>query len=174
MKQIPSISQKFSILQKPSLLQINNEKFLKQVRILISILNIIFFGLSIPILIIGILYVTVNQYIYSFTEFNVNLACGFLISIGCLVFVLSILNIVLANINLNNQTIFYTIIISIAFITVLFLILLIIGIWGLNDSTHQYRLEKEVRRNLMTSMSKYDPLAINKYETVTLNWLQRK
>ncbi len=174
LKPIPTISQKFSILQKPSILQINNEKFFIRTRILTTILNVILFGLSIPILILGILYLTVNQYLYSFTEFNVNLACGFLLGIGALVFILTIMNIVLANLNLRNQTIFSTVLISIAFITVLFLILLIIGCWGLNVSDHKYKLEKEVRRNLVASISKYDEFAVNKYETVIINWLQTK
>ena len=171
---VPTISQKFSILSKPSILQINNENFFNQTRILTTILNVILFGLSIPIIVLGILYLTVNQYLYSFTEFNVNLACGFLISIGALVLILSVVNIVFVNLNLQNETIFTSVIVSIAFMTVLFLILLIIGCWGLNVSDHKYQLEKEVRTNLMSAIKRYDELAVNKYETIIINWLQKK
>ena len=76
--------------------------------------------------------------------------------------------------NLQNETIFTSVIVSIAFMTVLFLILLIIGCWGLNVSDHKYQLEKEVRTNLMSAIKRYDELAVNKYETIIINWLQTK
>jgi hypothetical protein len=140
----------------------------------------------------GILYLTVDFYQYTFSEFNTTVVAAILVSFGVVIANLALVNILLLlillcrenskypdddykNRNSNSKSSFYMgILITFCsgLILILFIILLAIGIWGLvlysNGS-----LNSEVRNNFINAIRNYVIGGIND-QTQKIDWLQSK
>ena len=138
----------------------------------------------------GILYLTVDFYQYTFSEFNTTVVTAILVSFGVVIANLALVNILLLlillcrenskypdddykNRNSNSKSSFYMgILITFCsgLILILFIILLAIGIWGLvlysNGS-----LNSEVRNNFINAIRNYVIGGIND-QTQKIDWLQ--
>jgi hypothetical protein len=165
-------------MNKPSILKksrsINDEqKYPRSVQILTSIINMVYFGLGIAMLAVGILYLSVYKYDYSFTSFNPTLMSGIFISFGIIIMALAILNIVL--IQLNQNKIFLIVIgISSLSILVLFIVVISLSIWGLSiqGTDVQGSLSNEARLNILHAIKNFDYNSPNQYENKAINYLQ--
>lgn len=144
-------------------------KVWKKTRILLLAANLIIFSISLLLIIIGIIYLSIYFYAYSFTTFTTTLVAGLFIAIGALSALLTFANLGLAFTNRN-----YLALSSVAFICVMYLVLLAIGIWGVSISTssQQYVLNENVRQNYLLTVNAYDEKNLNKYETKKIDWLQ--
>lgn len=139
----------------------------RQSRILIYIINMIYFALSILVFTVGIVYLTGFMYDYSLTIYSTTLIAGIFVAVGTLVAALAILNVVIMNV--NKQVIVLAI--SVALL-VLFLILLGFGIWGVVANYDNDSLAEEVRKDLEQTLRGYQETEYYKYETKKINWVQ--
>lgn len=161
---------------KPSILKktrtINDEqKYPKSIQILTSIINMIYFGLGIAMLAVGILYLSIYKYDYSFTSFNPTVMGGIFVSFGVIIMTLAILSIVLIQLN-RNKTLFIVLAASSVSILVLFIILISLGIWGLSVQGSSDSLSNEARKNILHGIKNYDYNSPKQYENMEINWLQ--
>jgi uncharacterized protein YacL len=136
----------------------------KRARTLINVANMLFFGFSVVLIIVGILYLTLFRYEYTLTTFSITLIASFFLAVGVLVFVLSIANAV--SIYRNEKKI---ILLASLIILVLFFVLLGIGIWGLAANSTDGLLN-ETKRNIQDTMRNYDEKNTAKYETRKIDW----
>ena len=139
-------------------------------QILTCITNMIYFGLGIGMLVIGFLYLSVYKYEFSFTKFHPTLMSGIFISFGLLIITMAILNIIF--IQLNQRIMFFLIAIFSVVILILFIIILSLGIWGLDISTNSNSLTSEARSKMLQTIKFYDYNDAKAYETLAMNWLQ--
>jgi len=142
--------------------------------------------------VIGILYLTVDFYQYTFSEFNPTVVAAILIPFGVVIAILALVNILLLQIllcrenskyadddyknrNSNSKSSFYMgILISFCsgFILILFIILLAIGIWGLALYSNG-SLNSEVRHNFINAIRNYVINGSND-QTKKIDWVQSK
>ena len=146
----------------------NNESG-KRSKILIFIINMVYFALSILLLTVGILYLSGFGYAYTFTRFSPTLVGALFVAVGVIVGILSILNVVLMN--MNRQLLVFA---SSIVILILFLMLVGIGIWGIAVSTDQDSLVREIKWDLQLTLRYYDERSIDRWETRKIDWLQQR
>ena len=149
----------------------NEEKNPKSIQILTGLINMIYFGFAIAMLVIGLLYLTIYKYQYSFTRFNLTMMSGICITFGVLIIVSAILNIVLIQLNRKKQLLI-VLAVSSLLIFCLFLIIFALAIWGLALQSDDDSLSKEIRANILYSIKNYDNNSPQQEETAQMNWLQ--
>ena len=139
-------------------------------QILTCIVNMIYFGLGIAMLAIGILYLTVYKYEYSFTSFHPTLMSGIFITFGFLIVIMAILSIIFML--LSRKPFLFLIVIFSFVILAFFIVLLALGIWGLAVDGDSNALAAEARSKMLQTIKYYDYNDANTYETRAINWLQ--
>lgn len=143
---------------------------LKQSKLLVYIINMIFFAFSIIMLVVGILYLSGFRYDYSFTRFSTTLVAALFISFGVIILLCSVLNAV--SIHMNKKM--FIVMVSSCVILILFLTLLAIGIWGLAVSADENTLSEEIKLGLVDAIKRYDERNPYRYETKQVDWLQQR
>jgi hypothetical protein len=146
----------------------NNESG-KRSKILIYMINMVYFALSILLLVVGISYLTVFGTEYPLTRFSTTMCGAVFIVVGTFVGLLSILNVVFMN--ANRQTLVF---VASVVIFILFIGLLAIGIWGCVVNSDQDSLSEEIRWDLMQTMRYYEERSYERYETRKITYLQTK
>lgn len=136
----------------------------KQNSLINNVINMICFGMSIILVIIGILYLTGFKFDYSFNHFSPTLIAGLFVGLGLFVFILSICNILL--IQVNRQ---FFLFISFLLIVLVFLALLAIGIWGLVAAEDNNFIE-EARQNMNEQFVLYNERETDNYNTRKIDW----
>lgn len=136
-------------------------------RIVNMLFSTVLFGLGLLFLIVGIIFVTVYYYPYSFTNFSTILCAGLFIAFGSVVMIIAVINIILVRLE-RNQLVILTTFVAL----VLFIILLIIGIWGLIATTSN-SMSYEVRQNMQDTISNYDQSNMYHFSTQKINWVQQ-
>lgn len=139
----------------------------KNTRIVNMLFSTVLFGLGLLFLIVGIIFVTVYYYPYSLTNFSTILCAGLFIAFGSVVIIIALLNIVLVRLE-KNQLVILTTFVAL----VLFIILLIVGIWGL-IATLSNNMSYEVRQNMQDTISNYDQSNMYHFSTQKINWIQQ-
>lgn len=141
---------------------------LRKTRLLIYIFSTIIFGISALLFIVGILYLTVYFYKYSFTAFSTTLCAALYITFAGLLLIIIGLNVFLIRSGRNHLVILTTI-----GPIILFIVLLAIGIWGSSVSSSD-DLSLTIRRNIRETTMYYNENNPNDYATAKIDWLQRK
>lgn len=146
-----------------------DQRVLTKSRMLISAINMLFFGISLLLFIIGIFFLTIYMYDFAFTEFNTTLVAGLFIGLGVIVIALTIINLILVQSGRNQ-----VVLLSSTLIVLMFMALLGIGIWGLAVSTDEDNLRESVRNNILNAIGRYDETKKYRYETMKIDWLQER
>jgi hypothetical protein len=131
------------------------------------VISSLLFAIGLLFLIVGVLYVTVYYYPYSFTPFSTNLCAGLFITFGSICIIIAVVNIISIRADRSQLVPLTTLI---AF--VLFVILLIIGIWGLIASLNT-GLSYTVRENMQETIRNYDQSSPSNFATAKINWVQQ-
>ena len=146
------------------------------IHIITYFINIIYFGLGVAMFVIGVLYLTVYFYEYSFSAFNPTLVAAFFVPFGIVIAFLAVVNIFCLQLKnfLKHTCPNITLTISSSFILILFIVLLGIGVWGLTVYTDNKSLVNEVRSSLI-----YAGRHTNYFEKADkhkkeLDWLHQK
>lgn len=135
-------------------------------RQLIYVFLTVLFGLSVLLFIVGLLYLTVFFYRWSFIEFSTTICAALFISFGGTLIIMIILNGIMVRAD-RFQFVLLTPLVSFAF----FGTLLGIGIWGLAVS-HDPRLSDEVRRRILETMRFYVESVPSNEATRKIDWMQ--
>lgn len=148
--------------------QSNSDVGLKRLRLLIYLFCGLLFGLSLLLLIVGIIYLSIYFYQYSFTEFSTTLVAALFVTFSGLIIIIIGANIFLALTSRIQIVLFTTI-----FVLLLFLVLVGIGIWGLVISVGYDDLSSLVKQNILDTVKIYDPTQPNTCQaTSKIDWLQ--
>ena len=139
----------------------------KNTRVVNMIFATILLGLGLLFLIVGIIYCTVYYYPYSFTTFSTILCAGLFIAFGSVVIIIAGINILLVRME-KNQLVLLTTFVAI----ILFVILLIVGIWGLVATTSN-NMSYEVRNNMQYTIMNYDQTNSYNLATAKIDWVQQ-
>jgi len=97
----------------------------KLVQLLTTALNLFIFGLSVALFIVGILYLSVFYYKYSFSSFNPTTVAAIYVSFGFCIGFFSLANVICVNIETKRKSLFLAL--SSFAIIIFFVILLAIG-----------------------------------------------
>ncbi|RNA23401.1 CD151 antigen-like protein [Brachionus plicatilis] len=145
----------------------NGSKLSAKNRLINNVINMVCFGMSLILIIIGILYLTGFKFDFSFNQFSPTLIAGLFIGLGIFVFILSICNIFL--IQLERQIVLF---LSFLLIILVFLALMAVGIWGLvaSDETNLY---EETKQTMNQEFRLYDERKIEDYYTLKIDWTQQ-
>jgi hypothetical protein len=144
-----------------------DEKINRKTRYAIWAVNALIFSISLTLIVIGVLYLTVYLYPFSFTSFSISLVAGLFIAIGVCVLFLCGFNLILTQKNRNKLVLVNT-----ALIVILYGVILAIGIWGLYLSSYRYMVKESIMKNILQTLNGYDEKQVHKYETMKINWLQ--
>ena len=156
-------STKISNLYEGENSKVNQIKYLKQFNYLF---NMIIFGFGISLLILGMLFLTIYGYKYSFNNISVTLIASILIGISLLLIPMA----VISNTNGLNRII-YLIIVLITFL--LFILLLVFGVLALTNLTND-SLVDTVTSNMMNAFKKYDRSYSDSYQNKDVDYLQEE
>jgi hypothetical protein len=140
----------------------------KKSKLIIYLVNMIYFGIAILLFVVGITYLTGYRYDYSFTTFSTTFISGIFVAFSIILVGLAVLNVV--SVQSGRQLI---LIISSFIMLLFFIALFIIAIWGLVASTRD-NLDDEVRENMYTTARKYDERDSYRFETLKMDWLQSR
>lgn len=142
---------------------------IKTTSILINITNAVLFGIGLTLFIIGILYLTVYRYEYSFTIFSIDLLAGIFLSVGCILCLLGLGGMFLLKpLGRPVHSILYAVCIFI-----FFLLVFILGVIGLSMNNNGEFLS-ENRASMLLIARKYDESNIHGHNTKKINWLHRR
>lgn len=144
----------------------------KSIRItsyLITVNNVLLFGIGLTLFILGILYLTIYRYSYSFTIYSIDLLAGVFLAVGCTLCSLGISGIFLLK-PLGRPV--YSILFA-TLIFILFLFIFILGVIGLSMKNNE-EFMLQTRENMMKSAKKFDESNKYSHETRKINWLHRK
>lgn len=159
-----NLRQKFS---KNDSSKSNDSKEQRQYRLINNTLNMICFGMSIILVIIGILYLTSFKFEYSFNQFSPTLIAGLFVGLGLFVLILTICNIFLIQL---DRPIF--LLVSFLLIALVFLALVNVGIWGLVVS-EETSLYEETKKSMNEQFKLYDERKKENYYTMKIDWIQQ-
>jgi hypothetical protein len=167
-------------LNHPNPIDINREKVhkieshnqdalsFKKSKLIIYLVNMIYFGIAILLFVVGITYLTAYSYDYSFTAFSTSFISGIFIAFSIVLIALATLNVI--SVQSGRQTI---LIISTFVMLIFFVALFCIAIWGLVASTRD-NLNDEARDNMLSTVRRYDERDQNRFETLKFDWLQTR
>lgn len=144
-------------------------KFYRLTSILIKICNSLTFGLGLTLFIVGVLYLTLYRYEYSFTVYSIDLLAGIFISVGAITGAMGICGIFFIR-PLGRPV---TSILFSAFIFIFFLLLFILGVIGLSMNNNGEFLNQN-RLNMIATAKKFDESNQYGHLTKKMNWLHRR
>ena len=129
-----------------------------------------FFGIDILLFVIGILYLSVYYYAFSFAAFSTTVIASIFIAFSVVLAGLVFLNAFAMH---NNMQLLLVIC---SLLSVLLLIALFaVGLWGCVDSSDE-RLERELRANILTAIKAYNVISSSgsEYANRAVDWLQSR
>ncbi|CAF0994961.1 unnamed protein product [Brachionus calyciflorus] len=144
-------------------------KSIRTTSIIINITNAILFGIGLTLFIIGILYLSIYRYEYSFTIFSIDLLASIFLSVGCILCLLGLCGVFLLK-PLGRPV--YSILYAIG-IFLFFLLIFILGVIGLSMNNNGAFLNQN-RVNMLATMNKFDESNQHGHNTKKINWLQKK
>lgn len=144
-------------------------KSIKLTSYLINGNNLLLFGIGLTLFTVGILYLTIYRYSYSFTIYSIDLLAGIFLSTGCILSGLSVCGIFLLK-PLGRPV--YSILFAVI-IFVFFLLIFILGVIGLSMNNND-EFMTQTRENMMKTAKKYDESNVRGHETKKINWLHGK
>lgn len=144
-------------------------KSIKITSYLINGNNLLLFGIGLTLFTVGILYLTIYRYSYSFTIYSIDLLAGIFLSVGCILCGLSVSGIFLLK-PLGRPV--YSILFALI-IFVFFLLIFVLGVIGLSMNNND-EFMTQTRENMMKTAKKYDESNVHRHETKKINWVHRK
>ncbi|RNA23400.1 tetraspanin-9 [Brachionus plicatilis] len=144
-------------------------KSIKITSYLITVNNLLLFGIGLMLFIVGILYLTIYRYRYSFTIFSIDLLAAVFLSVGCVLCALAISGIfMLKPLGRPVFSILYAVLVFF-----FFLFIFILGVIGLSMKNND-QLMTQTRENMMKTAKKFDESNMNGHQTRKINWVHRR
>ena len=147
----------------------DSAKSFRKTKLIFYLVNMLFFGVSVLLFVVGISYLTIYRYDYSLTIFSTTLIAGIFIAFSVVLFVLSFLNVIFIQTSRRRA-----LSASLGGVLLVLVVLLAFGIWGLATSSNRDYLNDEVRLDLMQTFQQYNERRTDKFETMKIDWVQTK
>ena len=147
----------------------DNEGRYKLTSNLIKLTNVSIFGLGTMIFIIGVLYLSIYRYEYSFTTFSIDLMAGIFVALGIVLSLFAFLSIlVMSPFGRPSSSLLFA-----GFVFLSFILLFILGVIGLSMNGNGEFLTYN-RNNIFYTAREFNEQIHYKHATKKINWLQRK
>lgn len=147
----------------------NNADDYKTTFLLIKLTNLSLFGLGLVLFVIGVLYLTIYRYEYSFTIFSIDLMAGIYVAVGALLGIVSIIGIMtMSPLGKPVIAIFIGLVVAVCLI-----VLFVLGVIGLSLNGNGELLTQN-RNNMFYTAREYNELLPYLHSTKKINWLQTK
>jgi hypothetical protein len=137
--------------------------------ILLNLIKMSLIGLGLVLFVVGILYLSIYRYPYSFTVFSIDMMAGIFVAVGvCLVFIAIISLFVIRPDRNQSSCLFYAILMILFFI-----LLFIIGVVGLSMNANG-EFAVQTRQNMISIARRYDDRLPNSHVNRKIDWLQNR
>lgn len=147
----------------------NQGKLFYKTSVILNLVNMFVLGFGMTLIVVGMLYLTVYRYEYSFTIFSIDLMSGFFLASGIIMISLSILAVFL--IKPYEKPLLVVIYSAVLF--VIFLLFFLLGVIGLAMNGNG-EFSDQIKDNMNYVGSRYDFTNQYRHETRKMDWAQQK
>ena len=147
----------------------NQGKLFYKTSVILNLINMFVLGFGMTLLVVGMLYLTVYRYEYSFTIFSIDMMAGIFLASGIILILFSILAVFLIKpYEQPHLVIIYSIITF-----VLFLLLFLLGVIGISMNANG-EFDDQIKDNMQYVANRYDLNNQYRHESRKMDWAQQR
>lgn len=146
------------------------DRVYKLTSLLINITNMSLCAMGLVLFIVGLLYLTVYRYRFSFTQYSIDLVAGWFVALGFVLIVVSIANLIFLLKPFGNPS---TALVVATVVFCAFIILFVLSVVGLSQNSNGDFVNQN-RNNMIETARLFDERNYYRHETRKINWLQEK
>ena len=147
----------------------NQGKLFYKTSIILNLINMFVLGIGLTLFVIGLLYLTVYRYEYSFTVFSVDMLAGLFMASGGIMILYSIVAVFMIKpYEQPHLVVVYSLVVF-----VMFLLLFLLGVIGLSMNGNG-EFGDQIKNNIQATAQRYDVSNMYRHESRKMDWLQQK
>jgi hypothetical protein len=147
----------------------NQGKLFYKTSVILNLINMFVLGFGLALFVVGILYLTVYRYEYSFTIFSIDMMAGIFLASGIIMILFSIFAVFL--IKPYEQP--HLVIIYSGVTFVLFLLLFLLGVIGISMNANG-EFDDQIKDNMQYVANRYDLNNQYRHESRKMDWVQQR
>lgn len=147
----------------------NQGKLFYKTSVILNLVNMVVLGFGLTLLVLGMLYLTVYRYEYSFTVFSVDMMAGIFLAAGVILMCVAVVAVFL--IKPYEQP--HLVVVYSAVTLVAFLLLFLLGVIGLSMNGNG-DFSDQIKSNMQYVANRYDINNQYRHETRKMDWAQQK
>ena len=137
--------------------------------VILNLINMGIFGIGLVLFVIGLLYLSIYRYEFSFTTFSIDMMAGLFLTIGILMAFFS--GVAVFAVKPYEKP--YAVIFYAAFVFLVCLLLFILGVVGLSMNGSG-EFSSQIRNSMLLTASRYDQANPHFHQSRKINWVQQK
>ncbi len=147
----------------------NQGKLFYKTSVILNLINMFVLGFGLTLFVVGLLYLTVYRYEYSFTIFSIDMMAGIFLTSGIIMIFFSIIAVFL--IKPYEQP---HLVVIYSFVTfVLFLLLFLLGVIGISMNANG-DFDTQIKDNMQYVANRYDLNNQYRHESKKMDWAQQR